>query len=157
MHLTLAPLTLEELNSRTGEARDALAWYVAACFRDGRTPTVRDIETIRKQAAALDAAVAAAVAAAVERVRAHPMTRLVRRNYGRVMKHRRHLSRGDLLHRYARATGSSFDTAHDIHGATDIEDLRAIVETLERAAVLPGGRRSFARSQPTTTVQGVTR
>lgn len=72
-------------------------------------------------------------------------------------RRRRTITRGDLLARYARLTGSSFAAAHEIHGGTDIESLRAVVENLERHAVMPGRRQSFARSQPTTSVQGQTR
>lgn len=74
-------------------------------------------------------------------------------------RHRAPLTRGDLLARYATATGLSFDEAHNIHGDTEVEDLRATVESLEAYTPDPvfPRRRSFARSLPTTSVQGYTR
>lgn len=73
-------------------------------------------------------------------------------------KRRAVLSRLELLRRYAAASGSSDEAARAVHAGTDIDDLRAIVESWESGQVTSGGaRRSFARSQPTTTVKGQTR
>lgn len=74
-------------------------------------------------------------------------------------RHRRPLTRDDLLHRYASATGRTYGEAHDVHGDTDIEELRDIVDVYEakRSDERPGRRRSFAASQRTTTVHGQTR
>jgi hypothetical protein len=55
--------------------------------------------------------------------------------------------------------GMTYGEARDIHGSSDVEALRDLVEGLERqrSDERPGRRRSFARSLPTTTVQGQTR
>lgn len=72
-------------------------------------------------------------------------------------RHRAQLTRGDLLARYATAVHCTFDYAHDVHGATEIDQLREIVETYEADRGAFPQRRSFARSLPTTSVQGITR
>lgn len=71
---------------------------------------------------------------------------------------RRPVTRGDLLHRWAAAMGTTYGAALDAHADTEIEQLRTTVEALEDVrARREGQRRSFARSQPTTTVRGETR
>lgn len=74
-------------------------------------------------------------------------------------RRRRPLTRDDLLHRYATVKGLTYGEARDVHGATEIESLRAVVESAEaqRRPAYDAQRRSFARAQPTTTVQGQTR
>lgn len=77
---------------------------------------------------------------------------------------RKPLTRDDLLHRYATQTGMTYGEAVDVHGETDIEHLRAVVESLEILTIdhmpldrRPGAYRAFARSQPTTRATGQTR
>ncbi len=70
---------------------------------------------------------------------------------------RKILTREELYARYSRLTGCSVPRAAQMHHGTDIEDFRAIVETLEGHTMLRGRRVSFARSQPTTSIQGETR
>lgn len=72
-------------------------------------------------------------------------------------RHRATLTRRQLIRRYGRATACSETTAWRLHRDTDVEELRDLVEALEREAVTPGGRRTFARSQPTTSLRGQTR
>lgn len=68
------------------------------------------------------------------------------------------LTREDLLHRYANAKGWTFGQAHDAGYALNNEQLRDVVENAERhLGTQPGQRKSFAQSQPTTTVRGQTR
>jgi hypothetical protein len=76
-----------------------------------------------------------------------------------VARRRRTLTRDDLLHRYATINGLTYGEAHDRHGATNIECLRDIVESAEKQRREPytAQRASFARSLPTTTIQGQTR
>jgi hypothetical protein len=74
-------------------------------------------------------------------------------------KHRAIVTRVQLIRRYAAATGGPTGAAHDLHWNTDIEVLQDLVESLERTSMqgpFPR-RRSFARSQPTTTIKGQTR
>jgi len=74
-------------------------------------------------------------------------------------RRRRTLTREDLLHRYATVKGLTYGEAHDLHCATEIEDLRSIVESAEDRRREPYDvlRREFAQSQPTTAVEGQTR
>ena len=73
--------------------------------------------------------------------------------------HRRTLTRDDLLHRYASAMGTTYGEARDLHADSELHMLRDLVDTLERtrADERPGRRRTFARSQPTTSIDGQTR
>lgn len=74
-------------------------------------------------------------------------------------RRRRHLTREDLLHRYAALQCITPDEAQAAHGETDIENLRAVVESLEvnRRPPYRAQRASFAKAQPTTQAKGVTR
>jgi hypothetical protein len=72
-------------------------------------------------------------------------------------RHAKPITRDDLLHRLARATGLTYGEAWDFAGDMTDERLSQHVEETERVRSQPGRRRSFARSQPTTSVQGQTR
>lgn len=73
-------------------------------------------------------------------------------------RRRAELSRADLLRRYVEINGVTSREAFERHADTDLEDLRGIVESLERQnRPYRGQRSSFAAAQQTTTVQGVTR
>lgn len=73
-------------------------------------------------------------------------------------QHARTITREDLLHRYANACRYTFGEAHDLAANLSNRDLQNLVETIERLRNPSRGRRqSFARSQPTTSLDGQTR
>ena len=73
-------------------------------------------------------------------------------------RHRRIITRGSLLDRYATVSGLTFGEAHDLHKDTDIQVLRDLVDSLESHRGVPfPQRRRFAKSQPTTSLHGQTR